>query len=369
MNSNKLSRRDFLKMSAFGVGIVTFHPVIKAAMKADSQWPENQQLGRVCVDELDIRDSPSADGNSVGKLQADDIVQWLKEVVGDRPQSRYSRRWVETPNGYVYAPSVQPVMNKPNQPVAQLPAAETAPNIPTGKGMWVEVTEPYVDVVPTVTPPAGIWLQGNPNPRFYYSQILWVDDMKTDTDGTVYYRVNERYGSLGDKLWGKAEAFRQITADEITPIDPDASDKKIVVDLTNEYLSCYEGTNEVYFCQVSAGINFDEQGNPVDHSSTPAGDHPIWRKMVSEHMEGGNSASGYDLPGIGWVCLFGTNGEAIHSTFWHNDFGAKRSHGCVNVAPDDAKWIFRWTTPQIAYDPGDLTIQGPGGTIISITGS
>ena len=109
MEFNKLSRRDFLKVSAFGLGVVTFRPMVNAALKADAQWPEGQKLGRVCVDELDIRDRPSADGNSVGKLQTDDVVQWLKEVVGDRPPTRISRRWVETPNGYVYAPSVQPV--------------------------------------------------------------------------------------------------------------------------------------------------------------------------------------------------------------------------------------------------------------------
>jgi lipoprotein-anchoring transpeptidase ErfK/SrfK len=369
MEFNKLSRRDFLKVSAFGLGVVTFRPMVNAALKADAQWPEGQKLGRVCVDELDVRDRPSADGNSVGKLQADDVVQWLKEVVGDRPPTRISRRWVETPNGYVYAPSLQPVLNKPNQPVAQLPSAEIAANIPTGKGMWVEVTVPYVDVVPTSATPAGYWLRETTDPRLYYSQVVWVDDMKTDTDGTVYYQVNERYGSRGDKLLVKAEAFRQITADEIAPINPDASDKKIVVDLTNEYLSCYEGTNEVYFCQVSAGINFDEEGNPIDHSRTPAGDHPLWRKLVSLHMEGGTAGGGYDLPGVAWTCLFASTGEAIHSTFWHNDFGDKRSHGCVNVAPDDAKWIFRWTTPQVVYDPGDLTISGPGGTIVSIIGS
>jgi hypothetical protein len=30
------------------------------------------------------------------------------------------------------------------------------------------------------------------------------------------------------------------------------------------------------------------------------------------------------------------------------------SHGCVNAAPDDAKWVFRWTNPPVPYDPGDL---------------
>jgi len=42
------------------------------------------------------------------------------------------------------------------------------------------------------------------------------------------------------------------------------------------------------------------------------------------------------------------------------------SHGCVNASPDDAKWIFRWTSPSIALDPGDKTIPWPGGTKVEV---
>jgi hypothetical protein len=36
---------------------------------------------------------------------------------------------------------------------------------------------------------------------------------------------------------------------------------------------------------------------------------------------------------------------ALHGAFWHDRFGQVRSHGCVNLAPEDARWLFRWTTP------------------------
>jgi hypothetical protein len=57
---------------------------------------------------------------------------------------------------------------------------------------------------------------------------------------------------------------------------------------------------------------------------------------------------------------------AIHATFWHNDFGTPRSHGCVNVPADDAKWIFRWTTPVVTYNPGDITDNTYQGTKIEV---
>jgi lipoprotein-anchoring transpeptidase ErfK/SrfK len=74
-------------------------------------------------------------------------------------------------------------------------------------------------------------------------------------------------------------------------------------------------------------------------------------------MTGGTSGGGYDLAGIGWTVLFSSNGVALHSTFWHNNFGVPMSHGCVNLRPDDAKWLFRWTNPPVAYTPGDQYSQ------------
>jgi lipoprotein-anchoring transpeptidase ErfK/SrfK len=180
------------------------------------------------------------------------------------------------------------------------------------------------------------------------------------------YRVNERYGTLGDIFWARAEAFRPLTAEEIAPIHPEVTEKRVEVNLAYQTLSAFEGSNEVYFCRISSGGKWDSQGNVVDKWSTPVGPHPIWRKLISIHMIGGTTGAGYDLPGIGWTTLFSGEGVAIHSTFWHNDYGVPRSHGCVNAAPDDAKWIFRWTTPIISLDPGDMTVQMPGGTTIKV---
>jgi hypothetical protein len=57
--------------------------------------------------------------------------------------------------------------------------------------------------------------------------------------GQVWYRLNEKYGS-GDIFWGQAEAFRPITAEEITPISPDVTDKRIIVRVNQQTLSCME---------------------------------------------------------------------------------------------------------------------------------
>jgi len=66
--------------------------------------------------------------------------------------------------------------------------------------------------------------------------------------------------------------------------------------------------------------------------------------------------------------LAGFDGVAIHGAFWHNAFGEKRSHGCINVSPEDAKWIFRWTTPYISLAQSEMRVSLPDhGTIVVST--
>jgi lipoprotein-anchoring transpeptidase ErfK/SrfK len=142
----------------------------------------------------------------------------------------------------------------------------------------------------------------------------------------------------------------------------------VVVHIAHQTMSCFEGKEEVYFALVSTGIQEDMYGKKTDWG-TPLGVRPVWRKLISVHMSGGTTGGGYDLPGVIWTSLFEGNGVAIHSTFWHNNFGEQMSHGCVNASPEDAKWVFRWTNPVVSYDPGDLTIGMPGGTQVEVVES
>jgi hypothetical protein len=354
-----ITRRDFLRLSLLSAGTLAFKPWQMKFVEA-GEWPDFEKLGRINVGKVNIRTYPSADAPSAGVLYQDAVIERLREVVGEVPTGLIGGRWVETPKGYIYAPSVQPVKNLPNKIENDLPTN------PSGKGMWAEVTVPYVDLFLDNPPARSPWLKAVSQPRLYYSQVMWIDDIQTNSKGQVLYHVNERYGSYGDTFWAAGEAFRRITEDEISPIHPDVQDKKVVVDLNRQTLSCLEGNTEVYFCRISSGAKFDAYGNAVDAWSTPVGPHPLWRKLISVHMSGGTTGNGWDTVGIAWTTFFASQGQAIHSTFWHNNFGVPVSHGCVNAEPEDAKWVFRWTSPKVAYDPGDITVQMPGGTIVDI---
>lgn len=338
-------------------------PALKRGLIPD--FPQAERLGRVCVGKVELKAKPDQDSETVGVLYEDAVVPWLREVVGRRPYY-INQRWVETPQGYIYSPYIQPVRNLPNQPVQEL--------IPTqiGEGMWAEVSVPYADVILEREPSSHSWVkalmdQGLPV-RVYYGQVFWVDRIRTAQDGRVLYRINPNfYGGL-DLLWTEARALRPISAAELEPISPEVENKRIVVDVIHQSLVCYEEDREVFYCRVSTGAKFDAYGNPVDKWATPVGKHRITRKYISLQMSGGTTGAGYDLPGIGWTSIFVTGGVAIHSTYWHNDYGVPRSHGCVNVRPEHAKWIFRWTTPYVPYDGGavDVTITGESSTPVEV---
>jgi lipoprotein-anchoring transpeptidase ErfK/SrfK len=364
-NKTPINRRKFLEKSLLSLGGIALLPSIKLKTFALNDFPETQSLARNTVykpNSLSIRALPNENANIIRLLDDDECVVWIREVIGDAPVFSPNKKWVETPEGFVFASSVQKVFNRPNIPLTELPLYGE------DRGMWVEVNVPYVNLEIANPPVRAPWLNEAPSTlwRLYYSQVIWVDEIKTDTEGQVFYRVNERYGSYGDIFWADAKAFRKITEEEISPINPDAVDKKIIVNNNLQTLSCFEGNNEVYYCQVSTGRKLDIYGNPVDTLATPAGTHWVWRKLVSLHMSGGGTGAGWDTMAIPWTSLFVGEGVAVHSTFWHNDFGTPRSHGCVNALPEDAKWIFRWTTPKVDYNPGDITNNTYEGTRIEV---
>src|SRR3989304_1215842 len=362
MQRRSLSRRDILKLCALSFGSLALRPWGRRLF-ALPDFPQAERLGRVGWYSVDLKEKPDHNSKTVGVLYEDTVVPWLRETVGIRPL-RNNQRYVETSEGYIWSGDLIPVRNLPNQPLTALPQ--------NGRelGMWVEVTVPWVDAILDNPPPRSNFFEhrvenGLPL-RLYYNQILWVDQIKGDENGQVWYRVNERYGNPGDILWAPAEAFRPIAAEELAPINPETENKRIPVRIRweEQMLSCFEGEREVYFCRISSGVSTGS--TPI--SAIGSEGFPIWRKLHSLHMSGGTNTEGWDLPGIGWTSLFHGEGVAIHSTYWHNNFGEPMSHGCVNARPEDAKWIFRWTLPIVPFDTGDndITVTGESSTRIKV---
>jgi hypothetical protein len=361
---DRISRRDFIKIGLLGAGALAFMPKPSryfSINRSITDFPTGKNLGRV-FKLAEIKSKPDANSSTVGKVYQDNVVEWLREVIGTAPSlGSTNRRWVETPDGYIPSIQLQPVQALLNTPLT------TLPHYASGDGFWAEVTVPYVDLVLDNPPAKSPLLKDTPDLKFYYSQVFWVDGIKTDENGNALYHVIEKHGSHGDMFWADARAFRPITEEEVAPISPNVTDKKVVVDLTHQSLSCYEGNNEVLYSRVSTGAKFTDVGASTQAYATPTGLYnAITTKYISVHMEGGSAASGYELFGVNWTCIFHTGGVALHSTFWHNNYGEPMSHGCVNINPDDAKFIYRWTLPSVDYESGKIEQTGYSGTNVQV---
>lgn len=103
----------------------------------------------------------------------------------------------------------------------------------------------------------------------------------------------------------------------------------IDINLSNQSLTAFEGNTPVFNTLVSTGSTFP----------TPVGTYRIQYKVRAQRMTG----PGYDLPNVPWVMYFTNRGHAIHGAYWHNNFGQPMSHGCVNMRPSEAEWLYNFT--------------------------
>jgi lipoprotein-anchoring transpeptidase ErfK/SrfK len=119
-----------------------------------------------------------------------------------------------------------------------------------------------------------------------------------------------------------------------------ASERWIDVEVATQTLVAYDGSRPVYATLVSTGRG---------ESATPTGVHRIWVKLLASDMdnvERGDLDAHYSLEDVPYTQFF-QGGVALHGTYWHRDFGHARSHGCVNLAPLDARWLFGFTGPRM----------------------
>ncbi|MDO8487402.1 MAG: L,D-transpeptidase [Candidatus Curtissbacteria bacterium] len=115
-----------------------------------------------------------------------------------------------------------------------------------------------------------------------------------------------------------------------SPADPN---KWIDINLSEQRLYMKQGASTVASFLVSTG----------KWAPTPTGTFAIWTKLRYTTMAGGNQALGtyYNLPNVPYVMYF-YQGYGMHGAYWHNNFGQRMSHGCVNMRPEEAGIVFNW---------------------------
>ncbi|MEM7136528.1 MAG: L,D-transpeptidase [Myxococcota bacterium] len=117
-----------------------------------------------------------------------------------------------------------------------------------------------------------------------------------------------------------------------------AGTKWIHVDLGEQTLVAYEGDKPVYATVISSGKKGYEP---------PIGTFKVQQKYISTTMNATDPIDGfYEVEEVPWT-LYYHGGYALHGAYWHTDFGKVRSHGCTNIAPVDARWLYYWSEPDV----------------------
>lgn len=171
-------------------------------------------------------------------------------------------------------------------------------------------------------------------------------------------KKNKAYAVGTEGVIVREPSVRVLRAIE-RPSSIPAEAKWIHVNLAAQTLLAYEGDAPVFGTLVSTG---------KEGFSTPTGLYSIQSKHVSTTMDDLTSEEdAYSIEDVPWTMYFFGN-YALHGAFWHDTFGRVRSHGCVNLAPSDARWLFQWSTPTLPQSwHGAFATRGTPGTWVYIT--
>lgn len=209
----------------------------------------------------------------------------------------------------------------------------------------------------------------------------------TRAESTVIYRLNDRgklrttREHLDRRTWVPVHSRRQVgevvvwlvnddrlvREADVLVIRPRAppegvkeGERWIDVDLTHQALVAYDWKQPRYVTLVSTGRT--RTPSPELNYRTPKGLFRIRGKHLTSTMdEDEPGAPPYSLEDVPYVMYF-EGAYAFHSAFWHDRFGRPRSHGCINLAPRDAKWLYNWAGPDLppSWHGGSATGDNPG---------
>lgn len=170
---------------------------------------------------------------------------------------------------------------------------------------------------------------GEPNPAFpRLSRYTFFEiyDAALDEKGLVWYNI-------GGGRWVQQIHLSLIDISP-RPEQVPADAFWVEIDLYEQTLAAYEGDRMVYATLISSGLN---------KWPTNEGLFQVWSRFERTKMSGAEGQIDYylveDVPHV----MYFDKEIGLHGAYWHDRFGYKHSHGCVNMPPLDSEWVFNWS--------------------------
>jgi lipoprotein-anchoring transpeptidase ErfK/SrfK len=191
---------------------------------------------------------------------------------------------------------------------------------------------------------------GEPNKSDVYSVLLRYTTVNLYSsvlvDGWRWYQV-------GVNKWVEQRNIAKYIPMARTP-DID-TEKWVTIDLYEQVAIAYELDKPVYATLISSGLKDWE---------TPEGLFHVYVRYPRTVMSGGEGQEDfYYLEEVPWTQYF-IDDVALHGAYWHDGFGYRRSHGCVNMSITDAKWFYEWASSEL-----DFTIAADTGAAVLVYSS
>jgi lipoprotein-anchoring transpeptidase ErfK/SrfK len=255
----------------------------------------------------------------------------------DRDLDALGEKWWQTVSGYT-APAYRVIVAKPGSEFHGVWLGKDDASFPTKNAPARRIDNLPVAFVTNGYGSARRYTLDNgrkqataagPLDRF---QAVGLTGEKTRVDGVDYWESDEGW-------WMRAADFTR-TDPGSRPDHLGEHEKWIDVNLKRQTLVAFEGATAVYATMFSSGRN--------EHETTP-GIFRIRAKHLSATMDGDADVAAdgpYSIEDVPYIQYF-HGGYALHGAFWHSAFGFVKSHGCVNLAPWDAKNLFGWTEPTL----------------------
>ncbi len=365
-----------------------------------------------------VRVSPDLEGEKLGTVAAHTVVGWTQA----RKAPGCDQRWVEiTPRGWVCESYLEPVTDRPAG--VEIPKVKAGDRVPGTYGKvfgeeamlatledGVLVSQTPIVGASTVRKRGAAMVDGveywkidggkyvstesiRPHKPSSYQGARLQDEISTETPlaiaissnrpgdwvvvrdapggarvrrlspRSVVPLVGEEKNSEGTVVgYNIAEGEFIATADlrKVELVEPPPltgeSERWFDVNLDTQILVAYEGVTPVYTTLVSSGT----RKNP-----TETGIFRIWIKFSETSMSGRMGESdAYSVSTVPWTQFY-ENDFALHTSYWHDHFGQKRSHGCVNLSPRDSRFLYFWSEPEvpIGWSMANASTARPGSMV------